>query len=245
MKAFLQDYMPMKFGSCLTSKLNKKDKNGRHYWEYDDAKGKPFILAVADFHHAASVKEGPGSMVYTQSALWPYLYGHRVEWEMADGKLVIKTLAQEEHTFGKKIIPSGFFELPGAENISAVLFSNAGTISKFDRMGVVAGFGAPDHGYLRAGLRFNPDPNAAEGIYFTEDVTSTDYKEFWSDEVQLFHNPNASIPVPQEWFSDLTQHWFQGGKHYSITPDGHILGSVTGIIAPTIPKAPAANASPT
>jgi hypothetical protein len=43
---------------------------------------------------------------------------------------------------GQKVIPSGFFDLPGPENVSAVLFSNSGTISKFNRMGVVAGFGS-------------------------------------------------------------------------------------------------------
>lgn len=32
-KAFLTDYMPMKFGSSLISKLNKKDAQGRHYWD--------------------------------------------------------------------------------------------------------------------------------------------------------------------------------------------------------------------
>lgn len=34
----------------------------------------------------------------------------------------------------KKQIPSGFFNLPDAENVSAVLFTNTGTIPKFLRM---------------------------------------------------------------------------------------------------------------
>jgi hypothetical protein len=42
MAAFLANYMPMKFGSCLTGKLKKKDAQGRRYWERDDSKGKPF-----------------------------------------------------------------------------------------------------------------------------------------------------------------------------------------------------------
>jgi hypothetical protein len=33
MKAFLRDYMPMKFGNSLTSKLNKKNASGESYWE--------------------------------------------------------------------------------------------------------------------------------------------------------------------------------------------------------------------
>jgi hypothetical protein len=89
MREFLAHYMPMKFGSSLTGKLTKKNKAGESYWERGEATNKPFILAIADFHIPGS-KEEPGSMTYTQSALWPYLYGHRMDWEKIDGQLVIK-----------------------------------------------------------------------------------------------------------------------------------------------------------
>lgn len=105
-------------------------------------------------------------------------------------------------------IPSDFFDQPGAENVSAVLFSNAGTIARFDRMSVVAGFGAPEHRYQRIGFRFNPDPNAASGIPFSEDVSSPGYSEGWSDELQIFHNPNARITCrmtgEQVWHSSTS-----------------------------------------
>lgn len=42
------------------------------------------------------------------------------------------------HRWGPKEIPAGFFRLPGAENISAVIFNNSATISKFNRMGLLA-----------------------------------------------------------------------------------------------------------
>jgi hypothetical protein len=32
MQEFLTNYMPMKFGSALTSKLNKTNKAGENYW---------------------------------------------------------------------------------------------------------------------------------------------------------------------------------------------------------------------
>jgi hypothetical protein len=51
----------------------------------------PSILAVADFHKPGNFDE-PGSMTYTQSALWPYLYGHRVQWELVDGQLRINAI---------------------------------------------------------------------------------------------------------------------------------------------------------
>ena len=71
MKAFLADYMPMKFGSSLMSKLAKTDAQGRHYWEREETKDKPFVLAVADFHMQAE-KDQLGSMTFTHSALPDY-----------------------------------------------------------------------------------------------------------------------------------------------------------------------------
>jgi len=209
MKEFLAEYMPMKFGTPLTNKLNKTDSHGKRYWEREETKGKPFVIAVADFHKQAESNQ-LGSMTYTHSALWPYLYGHRVDWEMTDGELRTKAVKNSKHVFGEKIIPSGFFDLPDAENVSAVLFSNAGTISKFDRIGVTAGFAAPDHRYQRFGYRFNPDPNALTGIPFSLDVADPSYVEGWSDELQIFHNPNARIPL-ESFRVDLTH---KGDSHF-------------------------------
>ena len=87
---FLNEYMPMKFGSSLMSKLDKTYLDGKHYWDLSRAQGKPFILAIADFHKPATDREF-GSMLYTQSALWRYLYGYRVGWEMQDGVLVLQS----------------------------------------------------------------------------------------------------------------------------------------------------------
>jgi hypothetical protein len=206
---FLLNYMPMKFGSSLTSKMNKTDAQGRHYWEREETKDKPFVLAIADFHKQAD-QDQPGSMTFTHSALWPYLYGHRMEWELVEGQLKVEAIKNSTHTFGAKSIPSEFFDQPGTENVCAVLFSNAGTISKFDRMGVVAGFAAPDHKYYRMGTRYNPDPNAVSGIPFYEDVADPAYSEGWSDQLQIFHNPNAHIPLNHAWLTGLAQLCFKG-----------------------------------
>jgi len=226
---FLSDYMPMKFGSSLVSKLNKKDVQGRHYWEREETKDKPFVLAIADFHKPAEEHQ-LGSMTFTHSALWPYLYGHRVEWEMNEGQLVTRAVKNSSHSFRGKSVPSGFFDQPGAENVSAVLFSNAGTVAKFDRMGAVAGFAAPDHRYLRAGFRFNPDPNATRGIPFSTDVTDPTYVEGWSDELQIFHNPNARIPLAHDWLSGLAQFYFKGEDQFSLIPEHHVWSSMTVLI---------------
>lgn len=228
MRAFLTDYMPMKFGSSLTSKLMKKNASGESYWERGESPGKPFILAIADFHKPGSESE-IGSMTYTVSALWPYLYGHRVEWEKVDGKLVVRAVKGSDHAYGGKVVPTGFFDLPGAENVSAVIFSNAGTIAKFDRIGVAAGFGLPGHHYVRSGIRYDPDPDAVEGVPFVEEI-KPGHSERWSDELQVFHNPRAKHPLPIDVFDGITQHFFQNGDQYSLTPEGAVISSWTTII---------------
>lgn len=245
---FLRGYMPIKYGSALHSKLMKTNAQGLHYWEREESKGKPFLLAIADFHKPATEGE-PASLTFTQSALWQYLYGHRVRSEMRDGALVIIPEPVAEHGFGEKRIPSGFFDQPLAENVSAVIFSNAGTIAKFDRMGVVAGFAEPGVRYVRFGLRYNSDPNAAMGTPFFDDVQSPDYEEWWTDEVQVFHNPRAVHPLEFMALPGATHHYFEEGDLRTFAPEGSVLSSYTMLMTThdadntETPVEPAADAS--
>jgi hypothetical protein len=227
-KDFLNDYMPMKFGSPLRTKLKKKNAQGLHYWEREEAKEKPFLLAMADFHNPADT----GSMTYTQAALWRYLYGRRFDWEFADDKLIIKPTKISAHQYGEKTIPSGFFDDPLAVNVSAVLFSNAGTLAKFNRMGVVAGFAAEDIKYRRVGFTWDSDPNAVMGKRFVSDVTAPGYQERWTDEIQVFHNPHAKHPLRFDWLLGASHHYLEGDLLKSRIPDGAVLSSVTLNIVP-------------
>ena len=213
MTDFLANYMAIKFGSSLTSKLNKKDKNGKSYWERGDASSRPFLLAT-----------------YTQSALMPYLYGHRVEWEMIDGELSVRAVKGGVHTYKGKSVETGFFDLPGAENVSAVIFSNAGTLAKFDRMGLAAGFIPEKHRYYRRGLKMNSDPNATEPQLFVEELGTEKYVEYWSEEMQIFHNPNAKLSLESYVFMGATQHFVEGGEYRSIMAESTIISSQTIIL---------------
>ena len=128
----LKDYMPIKFGSPLFSKLKKLNSE---YKKLSHVKSRAFILAVADFH-------GESSMTWSSSALTAYLYGIRHTWTKdSSGKLNIETISIKTHHWKHKTITSNFFSQPGAEHVSAVLFSNSATLSKFNRMGELAGFG--------------------------------------------------------------------------------------------------------
>ncbi len=226
---FLDGYMPIKFGSALCSKLTKKNAQGKHYWEREISFDKPFVLAIADFHKPATENE-PGSMTYTQSALWQYLYGHRVHWRFEGDTLIMERRDIGTHTYASKKVPSGFFDHPLSKNVSAVIFSNAGTIAKFDRMGVVAGFAAPGVKYLRVGLKADPDPNAVMGIPFSADIEAPDYEEHWTDELQIFHNPGATRPLPFDWLPGAVHHFEKDGLLQSFTPTDAVLSSITCLI---------------
>lgn len=94
-------------------------------------------------------------MTRSRSALETYLYGYEYDWEHdAAGTPQITPRKIELHQWGEKTIKSGLFNLPGAENVSAVLFSNSGTIAKFNRMGVVGGFGSRRVLVMREDMRW-------------------------------------------------------------------------------------------
>lgn len=220
----LVDFIPIKFGSPLVSKLRKR------YWELDHVAGNPLIFAIADFHE-------PGSMVWSGSGLPTYLYGYRHEWSKdMGGNLIIKPIPIPTHKFGKKEIPSGFFSLPGAEHVSAVLFSASGTISKFNRMGHLLGHASPRVWMIRAGTRYNHDPNAAEPLAFKYEVGDPAYPESWGQGLSLFHNPRALNPVPPELFPDLGHHWLEDELLHSVLPEFHPFASITIILTPERPK---------
>jgi hypothetical protein len=53
LKSYFTDYMPIKWGSALWTKLNKR------YWELPHVVGKPIVLAVQDFHIPQSMAFSP------------------------------------------------------------------------------------------------------------------------------------------------------------------------------------------
>lgn len=218
-RAFLRDYMPIKFGSTLTSKLAKK------YWEKPSAAGKPLLFAIQDF-------SAPASMVLTHSALPVYLYGYDHDWEHdSGGELKITPRKINSHRWGNKEIPSGFFDLPDAENISAVVFSNSGTLSKFNRMGVLAGFGSPRVVMVRQGYAVDHNPHAVRPRSFRHVVDAPGYRETWGEGLDVFHNPRAKHPLVPWMLPGAAHHTLlPGGQLESHTPGWHPLASLTYVV---------------
>jgi hypothetical protein len=208
--------MPIKYAGPLTAKLAKK------YWEKKHVKGKPLLFAIQDFH-------APMSLLISRSALPTYLYGHEYESSRSeDGKLVITPQRVTEHRWGNKIVPSGFFALNGAEHVSAVIFSNSGTISKFNRMGVLAGFGSRRVRLTRRGLAVDHDPNAAKPKCFERSVNDPKYRETWIEGLDVFHNPRALNPIDPSALVGAAHHrLLPNGQIESLVPRDHTFSSVT------------------
>lgn len=216
----MQNVYPIKFGSPLFSKMKKR------YWEQEHVRSQPFILAIEDFHE-------PGSMVWTGSALELYLYGYNYGWyHEVSGELVVMPEAIGMHQHGAKQIPSGFFEQPDAEHVSAVLFSNSATTSKFNRMGFLAGYRPEDLAMIRVGTCYNHEIQATEPLRFRYVVGDPSAPvETWAEGLSMFHNPKALVPVPQELFPGIAHHWLDNqNRMRSTIPPFHPYGSITQIL---------------
>lgn len=174
--SYARHYMPIRYAGPLTAKLKKK------YWERDHVAGLPLVFAIQDFHE-------PSSMSWSSSSLPIYLYGvyHEAVTQSDDAVAVVpRTIST--HEWGTKTVPSSFFALPDSEHVSAVIHNGSGTLSKFNRMGVSAGFGSPDVHLFHMGLLANPDPDALVPTEFRCEVTEG-YEETWVTGMNVYHNP--------------------------------------------------------
>lgn len=209
-----------RFAKTLRGKLQ------RNYHELDHVKGQPFALAIADFHES-------GSMVWSREALPTYLYGLRADVEGAGAQRHAIGTPISNLT-GKHGIPAGLFRDPEFTHLSAVVFSNAATLAKFNRMGFLAGWRPPGLTMIRRGILFDRTPGALEPIDFELSVESSEYQslwpwgEAWSQELEVFHNPQAANPIPFDLIPGAT-HWFErdGDVECSTIWANSVLASVT------------------
>lgn len=213
----INNYMPIKYGSPLYSKLCHKYK-GKHYWELDHVSGNPFIIAIHDYHFPATFNH-PGSMTYSAKALLQYLYGCCPQTNGVD----VTWNKIEEHIWEEKRIPSGFFFQPETENVSAILFANQATLSKFSRMAILAGIkGCPQIIQIERKRLINNHL-----VITSELVSDQDYEETWSDGNIMFHNPRALHPVNSQLFSNISHIFYDEDNdcpEFHLKPD-HIFST--------------------
>ena len=215
-KAYLQDYVPIKIARALTRKLNKTSP----YWDTEELREIPFLLAVQDFH-------GLGSMRMIVPATTEYVFG--VRHSLVNGRRKIERIT--EHRFGRSVEASGFFFLPGAENISAVIVNPQGTITKFNRMGHLAGFGSRRVRMVRTGMRRGElDDDGPTPKPFAHAVHAPDYDESWVEGMVVLHNPNARVPLDPALIPGANHELLQvDGGIMSLLPEFHPYFSQTAI----------------
>lgn len=207
-----QNQLPIRIASALRAKmlhrLDKKNGGGKAYWELPHVAGRPFVLAIQTFHEH-------GSLAFSNVGIIRYLYGieHRPWWD-DEGNLVIETGHVDQHKHAEKEIPSGFFDLEGSENVSAVLWTNSGTVPKFTRMAITGPYPDDDVSVVRFGNMIDHDPNAHLPLPFAFIVGDEDAPiETWGTGANLFHNPRAKHPVPVGLFETVTDSTYVDGVY--------------------------------
>lgn len=199
---FLKHEVAIKIGSPLYSKLQKK------YWELPHVAGKPFVIALENFHG--------GGLSMSANSVSQYVYGidHR-HWFDDGGSLVVEGDAIIRHE-GSKSIPSNFFGLPDAVHVSGILFSNTGTIPKFGRIGQQGAYRSDAVRMVRIGDCWDPDPKAIVPELFAYEVGDRKVpSEPWRDGAVFMRNPNALHPIPNEWIG--------AGAEESLSADGTVI----------------------
>lgn len=188
MAAYIRHELPIRLGSPLFSKLNKR------YWDLPHVARKPLVLAIQDFH-------APGSLMSSSTALSQYLFGIETKWFHDEkGELVVFGSEVDDHIHDLKRIPSGFFMQPGAENITGVLFSNTGTVGKFNRMGQQGRHRSHSIRMFRMGTHYRWDPNATQANAFLYEIPDPKLTETWREGTVFIRNPTALYPLPDEFF---------------------------------------------
>lgn len=191
----------LRFAKTIGNKL------ARRYDQLPHVVQKPFILAVADF-------QASGSMLWSREGLIGYLQGFGATTAEVDGQMqAVPMLA--DHLLGPARFPAGLFSNAQHSELSAVIFTNACSIAKLNRV-AISGGGAPEgFRYTRVGNFFDRTPGALKGIPFCFDITSAEYRglwphgyEPWTAEMEVFHNPYARHPVSVDLLPEAT-HWFE------------------------------------
>ena len=218
---FLRNYMPIKFGSALFSKL------GKEYWAKEHVRGMPFALAVQDF-------SSRGSMVFTRSALQVYLYGYEHDWggEKLD-VLSSRPVASRPTLGGRRRFRRGSSSFQ-APKTSAQFCSVTAARSRNSIAWDCSPGSAPARvQMIREGFAYEPDPDAAAPRPFRHVVGDPGYEEAWIEGLDVYHNPCAVLPLDPRLLPGAAHVRLRDdGQIVAVTPDWHPLGSRTLIGTP-------------
>lgn len=225
----------LRFAKTIGNKL------ARRYDQLPHVAGKAFILAIADFHAS-------GSMMWSREGLIAYLTGAGATIAEVDGQLQAVPVPAET-LLGPTQFPAGLFTDNRHPELSAIIFSNACSLAKLNRVPISGGGAPKGYRYTRMGQFFDRAPGAFKGIPFCFDVDTDEYRalwphgyEPWTAEMEVFHNPFATHSVSFDLLPEA-QHWFLENGEWRCTSvyEKSILWSQTQITdvdmpAPTLQK---------
>ncbi|MER7434330.1 hypothetical protein ABT341_06340 [Pseudonocardia alni] len=176
---------------ALRRKMQKKDAEGRHYWELPGMEDRSFVIALGAFHDIHA-------QFHPFGLLADYLFGRTVT--AIDGAFVSGTI--ENHSLGSKVIPSGLFATPEGRNLAGVLFSNAHTVAKFNRIGVERGLANSNVALCRVGTRFDWTEGAVDPAIFAYVVGDrpSEALETYGEGLHFIANPWAKVRVDARLF---------------------------------------------
>ena len=208
----VDDLLPIRYGTPLKRKL------GAEYWKRDHVAGKPLVIAIADFADDDPLR-------WSHAGLYRYLYGKEITLTSPIGEKLDGSLSDvTAHTLGKKSIESNFYGLPDAENISAVFFSNSGTVMKFSRMAYDRAR-YPHLLMVRIGVRYDSDPRAFVPAAFAHVVGEV--PETWLESGVALHNQASLHPLSSSYFRGAVQ--YRGPDSASAGPTTAPIQSTTKI----------------
>jgi hypothetical protein len=213
--SYIDGELAVRISGPLTAKLRAE------YWTEPHVRNNPIVFAIQSFHD-------PQSLHFSDSALVQYLYGLKGSPRFdEDGTVRMDSTPVGKHTVLTKEVPSGFFELPDADYVSAILFTNAGSHAKFTRMGYQMGVGADTVHIVRRGLAYDPAPSAMLPAYFSYNLDAPPRVEPWGEGLVVLHNPHARYPVPNGFFPFATDTRLEEGEVISTRQWWHPINSNT------------------
>ena len=201
----------LEYSSALTTKLKKR------YWNKKYIKNKPLLLAIENFSDSFELIGGI-------NVLCDYLYGiepdsSRKTFKVHKGENVRKP--------NGATVETGFFNLPETENISAIISTSQGTLSKFNRIGIYKGYAPRDIRCLQFTAEYNRAPDATLPKPVVRIVSPGENAETWGEGITVFHNPNAKNKFPKELFEEAAHVELKGEYLISNIPDYFSFNSIT------------------
>lgn len=207
---------PVRMASILRKKLQNR------YWDLPHCKGLPVVLMVGPFHE-------PGSQYYIDDSFARYLYGgYDVHPRLVDRHGLPLTVPIRSHTYRGRSVKPGFFQSTYSEMVSAVLYCNQFSISKFLRIAIQTGIETRIQG-TKWGFLETPGRN--------EEIEIREYEcnvggpsapiETWGQGITIFHNPNAKNAIPPGFFTTTAVYEQKDGALVRTVHDYHPLISFT------------------